>query len=75
MDLSIKEIVKDNHVFFSHYRAGYLYYNIDVNSERYVFPVPIEDIGDATFNNKDRAMLFMRYIRKAIDDGTFVKVC
>ena len=74
MDLSIKEIVKDNHVFFSHYRAGYLYYFIDVNGETFMFPVPIEDIGDATFNNKDRAMLFMRYIRKSITDNTFVKI-
>lgn len=28
------------------------------------FPVPIDDIGSATFLDEDRAILFMRYIRK-----------
>ena len=32
-----------------------------------------EDVGDATFLNEDKAIIMMRYIRKAIDDGTFVK--
>jgi hypothetical protein len=35
MELSIKEIVKDNKVYFSHYRAGYLYYNVNVNEKQY----------------------------------------
>ena len=73
MELSLKEIIKDNVVNFSYYRAGYLYYNITTNSIKYSFPVPIEDIGDATFNNEDKAMLFMRYIRKALNDNTFIK--
>ena len=61
--LSIKEMVKDNaKVFFEYYRAGELWYKTEVGE--FLFPVPIEDIGDATFLNEDRAMLFMRYIRK-----------
>ena len=28
--------------------------------------VPIEDTGDGVFNAEDKAMLFMRYIRKHI---------
>jgi hypothetical protein len=31
------------------------------------FPVPIEDCGDGTFLPKDKAMMFMRYIRKQIE--------
>jgi hypothetical protein len=31
------------------------------------FPVPTEDIGNATFLAEDKAMLFMRYIRKHLD--------
>ena len=31
------------------------------------FPVPIEDIGDATFLADDKALLFMRYIRKHLE--------
>lgn len=29
-----------------------------------MFPVPIEDTGDGTFNAVDKATLFLRYIRK-----------
>jgi hypothetical protein len=39
----------------------------------YVFPVPLSDVGDATLLATDKAMLFMRYIRKALEEGTFVK--
>ncbi len=34
MNLTLKEVVKDNKVFFSHYRAGYLYYNVVVNEQK-----------------------------------------
>lgn len=72
--MNLTEIVKNNVVKFSNYRAGYLYYNVTVIDRTYKFPVPIEDIGDATFLNEDKAIIFMRYIRKAIDDNTFVLV-
>jgi hypothetical protein len=39
----------------------------------YTFPVPLSNIGDATLLATDKAIVFMRYIRKAIEDGTFVK--
>ncbi len=39
----------------------------------WLFPVPIEDIGDATFNSTEKAILFMRYIRKAQEEGSFVR--
>ena len=39
----------------------------------YIFPVPLTDIGDATLLATDKAMVFMRYIRKAIEEKTFVK--
>jgi hypothetical protein len=31
------------------------------------------DVGDATLLAKDKALVFMRYIRQALQDGTFVK--
>ncbi len=73
MNLTLKDIVKNNQVQFSHYRAGHLYYNVSVAEGDYSFPVPTTDIGDATFLNKDKAIIMMRYIRKALDDGTFVR--
>ncbi len=73
--INIKEIVKDNEVTFVRYRQGNAYYSVRVPSEGmdYVFPVPLSDVGDATLFAKDKALLFMRYIRKALDEGTFVK--
>ena len=56
----IKDLVKDRTVSFSHYRAGNLYYKVD--GKDFEFPVPISDTGEATFPNKEKAMLFMRYI-------------
>lgn len=72
--MNLTTIVKDNIVLFSHLRKGYAYYNVTVNGETFVFPVPLEDIGDATLLKEDKAIIFMRYIRKAIDSNEFVKV-
>ena len=75
MNFSIKDIVKDNFVRFHHYRAGYLYYSVVVPSgEMYIFPIPISDTGEASFEKEDKAILFMRYIRKAIEEKTFTKI-
>ena len=74
-DMDIKDIVKDNTVHFARYRQGYAYYTVHVATDAadYTFPVPLDDIGDATLLATDKAMVFMRYIRKALADGTFVK--
>jgi hypothetical protein len=73
--VDIKEIVKDNTVRFVRYRQGFVYYAVKVPSEgaEFVFPVPLSDIGDATLLATDKAMVFMRYIRKALDEKTFVR--
>jgi len=73
--MDIKDIVKNNTVRFAKYRQGIAYYAVRVPSEDadYIFPVPLSDIGDATLLATDKAMVFMRYIRKAIEDKTFVK--
>lgn len=60
----IKEMVKDQKkVRFSFYRDGQLWYRTECDFE---FPVPIADLGNATLLAEDKAMLFMRYIRKHI---------
>ena len=60
---------------FAKYRQGYAYYTVRVPPEgiNYMFPVPLADIGDATLLATDKAMAFMRYIRQALEDKTFVK--
>jgi hypothetical protein len=62
---SIKDMVKDNQkVSFLFYRDGQLWYATECGFE---FPVPISEVGTATFFAQDRAILFMRYIRKYIE--------
>jgi hypothetical protein len=58
---TIIEMVKDKKVRFVYYRDENLYYETEC---RFRFPVSIKDIGNATFLAEDKAMLFMRYIRK-----------
>jgi hypothetical protein len=63
--LSIKDMVKNNKkVFFKFYRQKELWYSTEDGFE---FPVPIEDAGDGIFLNEDKAMLFMRYMRKHLE--------
>lgn len=63
---SLKELVSGTTVRFEEYRKGYLYYS--VVGYDFVFPVPIDDTGDATFAATDKGMLFMRYIRKHLEN-------
>lgn len=62
--MNIKDMVKDNkQVTFDHYRDGDLFYTTECG---FMFPVPISDVGNATLLKQDKALLFMRYIRKQI---------
>jgi hypothetical protein len=76
--INIKQIVNGNKVFFDSYRQGYFYYKVGVPTENgleaYQFPVPLEDIGTATMLAEDKAITFMRWIRKAMEDKTFIRV-
>ncbi len=73
----LKELVGNDFVAqFVKYFDGDLWYGIEYNirynqgerlSEYFEFPVPIADIGGATFLASDKAILFMRYIRKHLD--------
>jgi hypothetical protein len=64
--MNIKEMVGgEKKVRFLYYRRGSLWYECE-NAFR--FPVPITDCGEATFLAEDKAMLFMRYIRKELEE-------
>jgi hypothetical protein len=71
--VTIKEIVKDNVAHFSFYRAGNAFYEVEVAGTRYKFPVSLEDLGTATLLAEHKAITLMRYIRKALEDKTFVR--
>jgi hypothetical protein len=62
----LKDMVKDNkRVKFEYYRKKELWYSAE---NGFLFPVPIEDTGDGTFKAEDKAMMFMRYIRKHLEN-------
>ena len=70
--MSIKEMVKPGKsVYFDHYQNKELWYITDCGFE---FPVPIDDTGAATFARQDKAMLFMRWIRKHLANIETAKV-
>lgn len=58
--MTIKDHVQ-GYATFVYYRDSALWYCTQTGV---LFPVPIDDIGNATFLAQDKAMLFMRYIRK-----------
>ena len=64
--INIKDLVKDTRVKFLYYRSSELWYEIEGKNFR--FPVDIHDTGDATFLPEDKALIFMRYIRKQLEE-------
>jgi len=67
---TLKEMVVDNKkVKFIFYRERELWYETETGFQ---FPVPIDDIGNAIFLAEDKALLFVRYIRKHLE--SIVKV-
>jgi hypothetical protein len=62
--MKLIEMIKDKKVKFIHYCDKELWY---IAENGFEFPVPITDIGNATFLAEDKAIYFMRYIRKHLD--------
>jgi hypothetical protein len=63
---NIKDMVKDNKkVRFVFYRDKALHYQTE---DGFVFPVPIEEAGSATFQAEEKALLMMRFIRKYLSE-------
>jgi len=62
--MKLIEMVKGKVVRFEFYKANELFYSTEDGN--FIFPVPISEIGNATFLAEDKATLFMRYIRKEL---------
>lgn len=64
--MNIKEMVSNGKkVTFTRYQKDTLWYITETGFE---FPVPLSDTGEAAFLQEDKAMLFMRWIRKHIEE-------
>ncbi len=64
---TLKELVGPfKKVYFVMYRKGYLHYR---TTDGFEFTVPADDCGDGVFLNEDKAILFMRYIRRQLAEN------
>ena len=75
--MNIKDVIKDNFVKFSHACEGVLYYKVDVDGKTYEFPVDMnnkQDVGNGVFLKEDKAIYFLRWIRRSIDNDKFIQV-
>lgn len=59
--IDIKAHVTAGKCVFQKIRAGNLWYRTAMGFE---FPVPVADIGEATFDAEIKGMTLMRYVRK-----------
>lgn len=60
--MSLKTYLAGN-VSLQYYRKGNLWYQTE---NGFFFPVPTDDTGDADFFPQDKAMLFMRWIKREL---------
>jgi hypothetical protein len=63
---TLKELIKDHQVTFQYYRDHELWYRIEDTD--FLFPVHINEITNTTFPNSDKAIFFMRWIRKYMEE-------
>lgn len=68
------KLVKGNFVYFNHFRQGFFIYHLMTNDATYSFPVPLDDIGTGTMEHRDKAVSYMRWINRGIQDKTFIKL-
>ena len=73
MEFKIKDIVKGNKAHFSFYRSGNMFYTVTIDGTRWMFPENLEDNAGASMFAEMKAITLMRFIRKALEDKTFVK--
>ena len=62
--MNITELVKNKKAHFARYREGHFIYETD---DGFQFPVPLTDIGTATLLAEDKALFFMRWIRRQLE--------
>ena len=64
----LKDRIKGKTVKFNYYSQGELWYT---TSDGFDSPVPIKDTGTGNFLAEDKAIFFMRYIRKQMENIFF----
>lgn len=72
LNYNITDIVKGI-CTLEYYRQNHLYYSVFNDNIKYIFPVDIEDVGSGTLEKFMKGITMMRWIRKSIEEGSFVK--
>lgn len=65
MKINIKDLVKDKTAKFSYYREGHFHY---ITDDEFKFTIPLEDAAGVTLPAQDKAIFFMRWIRKQLEN-------
>jgi len=76
IDHTLTQIVKGD-AKISHICNGIIYYNIDVNGALYQLPIDCTDMNewkDTYIQVEYKAVTLMRWIRKAINENTLIKL-
>lgn len=63
--MKLIDMVKGKSVTLEFYAKELLWYKTE---DGFMFPVPINECGEAKFLAKDKATLFMRYIKKQLKE-------
>lgn len=64
---NLTELIKGKYAHFVYYQDGNLFYCLGDQHEHtgtFNFPVPISDCGSARFTSVDKAIFFMKWIKK-----------
>lgn len=72
--MTIGQLVKDNVCTFSFYRAGFMYYTVPFENKNYRFSIPMDDVGNGTFDKEMKAITLMRWIKKALEGNELIVV-
>jgi len=75
--ITLKEAITDSTAKFDHAIAGVLYYILFVGADQYQLCIDMNDkndVGTTSFESEYKGITLMRYIRKGIADGSFVKI-
>ncbi len=63
--MNLKDMIKDDKkVHFKFFRGNTLFYETE---DGFLFEVPANDIGTGIMNRDDKAIVYMRWIRKQLD--------
>ena len=59
--LSLNELIREQNVYFQYFQGSELVYKTGNGFE---FPVPLNDVGTGMFKAEDKAIFYMRWIKK-----------